>query len=90
MLKSKKLKKFKEISHGFFNRKGGKSKGIYKSLNCGPGSKDKKIDVKKNLRIIKNKFPKKSKDILLLHQIHSNKFIYINKRLIRKNLRLML
>ncbi len=79
MLKSKKLKKFKEISHGFFNRKGGKSKGIYKSLNCGPGSKDKKIDVKKNLRIIKNKFPKKSKDILLLHQIHSNKFIYINK-----------
>ena len=45
MFKSKKLKKFKGISHGFFNRKGGISKGIYKSLNCGPGSKDKKINV---------------------------------------------
>ena len=79
MFKSKKLSKLKGISHGFFNRKGGKSKGIYQSLNCGPGSNDRKIDVKKNLRIVKNKFSKKSKDIFLLHQIHSNKFIYINK-----------
>ena len=31
MIKSKKLSKFKEISHGFFDRKGGSSKGIYKS-----------------------------------------------------------
>ena len=40
MIKSKKLLIHKEISHGFFNRSGGKSNGIYKSLNCGPGSKD--------------------------------------------------
>ena len=79
MFKSKKLNKLKGISHGFFNRKGGKSKGIYQSLNCGPGSNDKKIDVKKNLKIVKNKFSKKSKEIFLLHQIHSNKFVYINK-----------
>ena len=80
MYQSKKLKKFKEIKHGFFNRKGGKSSGIYKSLNCGPGSNDKKINVKKNLKIVKNSLSKISKDILLLHQIHSNKFIYINKK----------
>ena len=79
MYKSKKLKKLKGINHGFFNRKGGKSKGIYQSLNCGPGSNDKKINVKKNLQIVKNKLSKKLKDIFLLHQIHSNKFIYINK-----------
>ena len=30
MIESKKLKKFKNIKHGFFNRNGGKSKGIYK------------------------------------------------------------
>ena len=43
MIKSKKLSKnLRNISHGFFNSNGGKSKGIYKSLNCGPGSKDKK------------------------------------------------
>ena len=42
MITSKKLKKLKGINHGFFNREGGKSCGIYKSLNCGLGSKDKK------------------------------------------------
>ena len=42
MIKSKKLSKIKKLKHGFFNSKGGISKDIYKSLNCGPGSKEKK------------------------------------------------
>ena len=42
MFYSKKLKKFKEINHCFFSRKGGVSKGLYRSLNCGRGSNDKK------------------------------------------------
>ena len=42
MIKSKKLSKFQEIKHGFFNKEGGKSEGIYKSLNCGIGSSDTK------------------------------------------------
>ena len=79
MIQSKKLKKFKSINHGFFNKKGGKSKGIYKSLNCGLGSNDKKNSVKGNLSIVKNKFGKKNKNIFLLHQIHSNKFVYIDQ-----------
>ena len=79
MIKSKKLKKLKDISHGFFNKEGGKSKGIYQSLNCGPGSNDKKKYVKQNLEIVKNKISKKSKKIFLLHQMHSNKFIFVNK-----------
>ena len=45
MIKSKKLKKFKNIKHGFFNSLGGVSSGIYKSLNCGMGSNDKKKNV---------------------------------------------
>ena len=79
MIKSKKLKKLKDISHGFFNKEGGKSKGIYQSLNCGPGSNDKKKNILKNLKIVKNKISKKSKKIFLLHQTHSNKFIFVNK-----------
>ena len=79
MLKSKKFEKFNEIKHGFFNRKGGVSDGIYKSLNCGPSSNDQKINIKKNLKIVKNILSKKSKNIFLLHQIHSNKFIYIDE-----------
>jgi len=79
LIKSKKLSNLKKINHGFFDRSGGKSSGIYKSLNCGPGSKDKKNNIKANLRIVKNKISKKSKNIFLLHQIHSNKFIFIDK-----------
>ena len=79
MFFSKKLSKYRNISHGFFNSNGGKSNGIYKSLNCGPGSNDKKKKVFKNLEIAKNKISKKAKKIFLVHQFHSNKFIFINK-----------
>ena len=71
--------RYEKISHGFFNRNGGNSSGIYKSLNCGPGSNDKKDKILKNLKIVKNKISKKSRNIFLLNQIHSNKFIFINK-----------
>ncbi len=55
MIRSKKLIKFRNLSHGFFNKIGGKSDGVYKSLNCGLGSKDKKDNVLKNLKIVKKK-----------------------------------
>tara|TARA_A100001011_G_scaffold140495_1_gene148454 strand:- start:564 stop:1325 length:762 start_codon:yes stop_codon:yes gene_type:complete len=79
MITSRKLLKQKKISHGFFNQNGGKSNGIYRSLNCGPGSNDKKNKIKANLEIVKNKICKKSKSIFLLNQIHSNKLVFINK-----------
>ena len=79
MIKSKRLSKQREISHGFFNKNGGKSRGIYKSLNCGSGSNDNKKKVKQNLKIVKNKIGKKSKNIFFLHQVHSNKYVFINK-----------
>ena len=85
MIKSKKLSKFKEINHGFFNRLGGKSIGIYKSLNCGLGSSDKKQDVHQNLNIIEKKIKSKSNKIVLLNQTHSTKFFYINKKSKIKN-----
>ena len=79
MIKSKKLSKFKNIKHAFFNRLGGKSTGIFKSLNCGPGSSDNKKDVLKNLEIVSNKIKTKNRRIILLNQVHSNKFLYIDK-----------
>ena len=79
MINSKKLSKFSEISHGFFNKDGGVSKGIYESLNCGIGSKDKKTNIKKNLNIVKSKLVSKSKQIFLVKQMHSNKFIFLSK-----------
>ena len=85
MFYSKKLLKFSEISHGFFNKNGGISEGIYKSLNCGTGSKDKKTNIKKNLRIVKEKISKKSKEIFLVKQVHGNNFIFLNKNSEIKN-----
>ena len=79
MIKSKKLSNFKNIEHGFFNRLGGKSTGIFKSLNCGSGSFDNKKNIIKNLEIISNKINAKSKKIVLLNQTHSSKFYYIGK-----------
>ena len=80
MIKSKKLTKIQNLKHGFFNSIDSKSKNIYKSLNCGSGSKDLSSNVKKNLQIIKKKINKSAKDIFLLHQVHSNKFIYIDEK----------
>ena len=80
MIKSKKLSKIKSLKHGFFNKTSGKSKKIYKSLNCGPGSKDNPSDVKENLQIVQNKIKSTAKNIFLLHQIHSNKVVYIDEK----------
>ena len=79
MFKSKKLGKFKRIEHGFFNRKGGFSKGIYKSLNCGIGSKDKITDVKKNIEKVCLKIGCNKNKLILLNQIHSNNVYKISK-----------
>ena len=79
MFYSKKIKKFKELNHCFFSRKKGVSKGIYKSLNCGKGSKDKKKHVKKNLIIVAKKMQVEPNNLILMHQTHSAKVVEIKK-----------
>ena len=84
MFYSKKLKKFKEIKHCFFSKRNGYSTGIFKSLNCGHGSKDNKKNIQKNLKLVAKKMRVKSENLVLMHQTHSNKVIEI-KRLNYKN-----
>ena len=79
MIKSKLISKYQNISHGFFNKLGGYSDGIYKSLNCGAGSKDKKKNINKNLKKVCKKISCNKKKLILLNQIHSNKVHLINK-----------
>tara|TARA_B110000438_G_C15680068_1_gene591959 strand:+ start:223 stop:978 length:756 start_codon:yes stop_codon:yes gene_type:complete len=85
MLYSKKFKKFKKINHCFFTKKGGFSKGIYKSLNCGRGSMDKRKNIYKNLTLVSKKIKVKKNKLLLMHQTHSNKVKIINNK--SKNLK---
>ena len=64
MFYSKKLRKIKQLKHCFFSRKKGLSKGIYKRLNCGRGSKDKKNNIIKNLSYMAKKMGGKRKNII--------------------------
>tara|TARA_Y100000591_G_C21719034_1_gene637706 strand:- start:143 stop:913 length:771 start_codon:yes stop_codon:yes gene_type:complete len=85
MFFSKKLKKFKNIKHCFFSKKGGFSKGIYKSLNCGRGSKDNKKNINRNLALVSKKMKVVKRNLILMYQTHSNKVIVINNK--NKNLK---
>ena len=86
MFYSKKLKKFNKISHCFFSRKNGFSKGLYKGLNCGRGSKDNKKNIRKNLDFVSRKMFVNKKKLVLMYQTHSNKVIEIKKNNYKKKI----
>ena len=86
MFYSKKLKKFKGIKHCFFSRKGGFSKGLYRGLNCGRGSKDNKINILKNLAYVSQKFFVNKDKLILMNQSHGNKVIEIKKNNYKKKI----
>ena len=85
MFFSSKLKKFKNLKHCFFSRKNGFSKGVYKSLNCGTGSKDNKNDISKNLEFVCKKMACEKESLISLNQIHSNKVVHFQKKNSIKN-----
>jgi polyphenol oxidase len=57
------------LAHGFFSREGGVSKGVYASLNCGPGSKDDPAAVAENRARALAALAPKAK-LVTLAQIH--------------------
>ena len=86
MFYSKRLKKFKNLNHCFFSRRGGYSSGLYKSLNCGKGSRDKRKNILRNLEYVSKKMYVKKKRLILMHQTHSNKVVEINEKNLDKNI----
>ena len=86
MFYSKNLKKQKKIKHCFFSRKNGFSKGVYKSLNCGMGSKDNKKNILKNLNFVSKKMNIKKNKLILMHQTHSNKIAVVKKENLNKKI----
>jgi hypothetical protein len=85
MFFSSKLKKFININHCFFSRKNGFSKGLYKSLNCGMGSNDKRENIIKNLKLVSKKINCDENLLITLNQLHSNKVIYFKNKSDVKN-----
>jgi len=71
------LKSVSRIAHGFFGRTGGVSKGIYDSLNCGPGSSDDRDNVIENRRRASEALAP-DMALVTLHQIHSANAIRVS------------
>lgn len=67
------------IAHGFFGRRGGVSKDIFASLNCGPGSGDHRFCVIENRARIADHFGIGSGALLSLNQIHSPQVIEVRE-----------
>ena len=76
---SKKLSNFSNVKHCFFSKKGGVSKNIYSSLNCGLGSNDSEKNILDNLSIVTKKIGINKNNLFLMNQTHSNKVVIIDE-----------
>jgi YfiH family protein len=59
------------LGHGFFTRQGGRSTGIYTSLNCGTGSKDDRPTVLANRALVAAHLDAAPERLLTCHQSHT-------------------
>ena len=70
----------KNFRHGFFTRKGGGSKGIYKGLNCGISSSDDAKTVLSNRNLVAQHMGTYVDNIIGVNQIHSIEAIICDKK----------
>ena len=63
------------LAHGFFTRHGGRSSGIYASLNCGVGSKDERAHVLANRALVAAHLGVAPERLITCHQNHTAKAI---------------
>ncbi len=68
-----------DIFHGFFGRKGGISRGIFESLNCGLGSGDDYESVRKNREIVAEIAGIDADRLLSVYQVHGSKVIEVKE-----------
>ncbi|WP_072396607.1 peptidoglycan editing factor PgeF [Hyphomicrobium sp. CS1GBMeth3] len=74
------------IRHGFFTRQGGVSRGLYASLNCGPGSKDDAVSVIENRSLVAQHLGSFSDDVQTVYQIHSATALTVDRLTARDEL----
>ncbi len=78
MIKVPELEAIQCISHGFFTRESGVSKGIYSSLNVGWGSYDNPDNVLENRRRVAEKMGAAPDQLINCHQVHSSKVLSVS------------
>ncbi len=71
MVEAQEFSKMPGIRHGFFDRHGGASQGIYTSLNCGIGSDDDKDTVVNNRATVASHLKLAPPQLITAYQHHS-------------------
>ena len=66
------------VTHGFFGRKGGVSKGQYESLNVGKGSQDSTENITENRARVAKALGTSEPKLLSLSQIHSTEVLIVD------------
>ena len=67
------------IAHGFFGRAGGVSEGLYASLNCGLGSRDRQASVAENRGRAAAAIGIAPDRLLTLYQVHSPEVVTVRE-----------
>ncbi len=70
------------IVHGFFNRVGGVSAGIYEGLNVGSGSHDNPEHVQQNRDRVASYLGVKPDHLITVHQVHSADVVTVTEPLV--------
>lgn len=81
MIHAPTLSSILKVKHAFFTREGGVSEGIYASLNCGLGTKDKPESVLENRARAAQQLGAKPENLCSLSQVHSKEVMIIEKPL---------
>jgi polyphenol oxidase len=67
------------IRHAFFTRQGGVSDGLYRSLNCGYGSRDRTENVERNRAIAMAMIGLAADRLVTCRQVHSAAVVIVEK-----------
>lgn len=65
------------VRHGYFTRRGGVSRGLYASLNCGPGSGDEPDRVRENRARVCRALKLDASRLCTLSQVHGTRVVRI-------------
>jgi hypothetical protein len=74
------------IRHGFFTRRGGISRGLYRDLNCGAGSSDDRVAVIENRARVARHLGSTHDDVVTLYQVHSAEALVVDRAVPREAL----
>lgn len=79
MITADTLSTIPSVSHAFFTREGGISEGIYASLNCGLGSRDRPAAVARNRTLALEKLGAAEARLVTAYQVHSPEAVVVER-----------